>query len=245
MTDNKGFIRFETDEFFAPRVKKFNKMFSISGTMKNYVPAEDNPEYEKYPYKNFTGHYVDPYIACPAEVFCYRYFKLWKKFIEENPWMRFSYTENLNNKRTCKTICVLGITWRNHPYHQYIEIKGLTMDGVMDSLRFDLDSLADICVHVCTKDESNRLMDMLNEFMPEPYIPLFKVHKDLYSKDYNLYLSDCKSCNVKPLPLDMIINATQDFYIDVNTGCLTGITDDCYVVNSFATEGFFQQKENN
>lgn len=235
--DNKGYIRFETDEFFAPRVKKFDKMFSISGTMKNSYPSENNPEYEKYPYKNFKGNYVDPYIACPAEVFCYRYFKLWKKFIKENPWMRFSTTDYRGTyKRVCKTLCVLNIVWRNHPYHQYIEIKGLTIDGAMDAIKIELDSLSDMCVHVCTKDESNRLMDMLNETMPEPYIQLFEVNKDIYSSDYDLYLNDCKTYGVKPLPLEMITRATQNFYIDVKSGCMSGTSDDCYIVNSFSNK---------
>ena len=50
-TNKNGFIRLNDNEFFKSRIKRFEKMFGINGTMPNWCPVKTNPDYEKYPYK--------------------------------------------------------------------------------------------------------------------------------------------------------------------------------------------------
>lgn len=236
ITDKNGFIRLNDNEFFKSRIERFEKMFGIRGTMPNWYPTKNNPDYEKYPYKNFKGKYVEAYTTCPAEVFCYRYFKKWIAMLKETKqnWIRFSYMGGYGKDcmtRFCKTLCVYDIEWVNHPYRQIIKVKGFTPDGQLDALEINIDSLHHIAIKVCSEDESSMLYAMLNSIIPEPNLPLFKIYKDYYSEHYDKYLEDCKIYGITPLTKELIVNATQDIVLDANTGMFASENDDTYIVN--------------
>lgn len=232
--DKNGFIRLGVDEFFKSRIKRFEKMFGINGTMPNWYPVKTNPDYEKYPYKNFKGKYVDTYTACPTEVFCYRYFKKWIAMLKETNqnWIRFSYLDEYEGcNRICKTLCVYYIEWVNAPYRQIIRITGFTIDGNLDTLDIKIDSLYNIAIKVCSEAESNMLYAMLNSIKPEPNLPIFKIYKTYYSEHYDKYLEDCKTYGITPLAKELIVNVAQNIVLDINTGAIASENDDTYIVN--------------
>lgn len=234
-TDKNGFIRLDADEFFKSRVERIEKMLGINGTMPNWYPVETNPDYEKYPYKNFKGKYVDAYTACPAEVFCYRYFKKWIASIKESNknWIRFSYFGNYNEKqkRFCKTLYVYNIDWVNHPYSQIIKIIGITVDGQLDTLEIRIDSLRHLAIKICSEAESSMLNKMLFVYKPEPNIPLFRIYNKYYYNNYDKYRDDCKTYNITPLSKTLIHCSNKDIVINAKTGKFASENDDTYIVN--------------
>lgn len=235
-TDKNGFIRLNDNEFFKSRIERLEKIFGVRGTMPNWYPSENNPDYEKYPYKNFKGKYVDAYTACPAEVFGYRYFKKWITMIKKTNqhWIRFSYMGHFGDesrKRFCKTLCVYNIEWVNHPYRQIIKVNGLTPDGQLDALEINIDNLYHIAIKVCSEAESGMLYAMLNSIKPEPNIPLFKLYKDYYSNNYDKYIEDCKLYNIEPIPESLVKKLSCDIVVTVSDGMMGGENDDTYIVN--------------
>lgn len=229
-TDKNGFIRFNIDEFFKNRAERLQKMFGYKGTIANWYPDRMSDNWEKYPYKNYKAtHYVEPYTACPAEVFCDRYFKKVLAALR-NKWIRISYIDRYYGRK-CTTLCVFDVEWKNYESGQSISISGFTLDGSLVHSNIGFDDLCHIAIKICSDDESAVLMNLVKTYLPEPIYPMFKIYHEYYSNNYDKYVNDCKQHNIKPLPKIMIDKLSKDIVISVKDETIGGENEDTYIVN--------------